>query len=259
MSRDREEGYWAPPGAAAVVDVSSGNQLIPSVPPDALANGTGVGILAKTFSRIEPRILTLGIPSANPIAGGAFPGVAFNGPVFGSTSCGMVDSASNPFSLLNLACSLEYGSGSASQHCWIDWYQGSYNLPACEFVRVSALPWGTSWGLFPLNSFNAVASVSPGQIQGAHVPTVTTVGAFVAGVLRVVGTPANARAFEVLCTDPTVNTTVTISGACSGTRNLNTGVVVPGWSPLELDLGFSAIGITASANCNLRLQFYIQL
>jgi hypothetical protein len=132
-------------------------------------------------------------------------------------------------------------------------------LPPCEFVRVSALPWGTWWALFAANVFNAVASVGPGELQGSHVPTVTAVGAFAAGVARTFPTPANARAVEVLCTDPTVVTTVTLAGAVSGTRNLSTGALVPGWTPLELDLGVASVTITSSAATNLRVQFYLQL
>lgn len=259
-----DEGEW--PGAGspqALRDVASGNQTIPNQVPPATASGPGVCILNRVFSKVEQRVLTLGIQAGNAQLAQAFPTAVFNGPVFASTSCGIVDAAGAAVGLgaghPYLACALEYGVGSASQKCWVDWYQGSYNLPPCEFVRVSALPWGTWWALFPLNCFNAVASVGPGHIQGAHVPTVTAVGAFTAGVARTFPTPANARAVEVLCVDPTVVTTVTLSGAVSGTRNLVTGAVVPGWSPLELDLGVASVTVLSSANATLRMQFYLQL
>lgn len=260
----RDEGEWPGSGPAqAVRDVASGNQLVPNQTPGATPTGPGVCILNKVFSKVEQRVLTLGIQAGNAQLATAFPTAVFNGPVFASTSCGIVDSTGAPVGLgaghPYLACVLEYGAGSASQKCWTDWYQGSYNLPPCEFVRVSALPWGTWWALFPLNSFNAVASVSPGELQGGHVPTVTAVGSFAAGVARTFPTPANARALEVVCTDPTVATTVTISGAAAGTRNLLTGVMSPGWTPLELDLGVASVTVTSSAATNLRMQFYLQL
>jgi hypothetical protein len=257
-------GDWPEPSRAPTIrDIESGNQLIPQVTPAATPSGPGIGILSRTFSRCEERILTIGITAGNAQLGSQFPAVIFNGPAFASTSCGIVNSAGAPIGLgaghPYLACVLEYGSGSASQKCWFDWYQGSYNVPACEYVRVSALPWGTWWGVFPGPVFNAVAAVAPGKALGAHVPTVTAVGSFAAGVAQTVSTPANARAVEVTAVDPTVNTTVTLSGAAAGTRNLSTGVIVPGWSPLELDLGIAAVVITSSAAATLRVQFYCQL
>lgn len=259
-----EEGEWPGAGPAAVLkDTVSGNQLIPNQVPGTTASGPGVCILTRIFSKVEHRVLTLGIQAGNAQAATAFPTAVFNGPVFASTSAGLVDAVGAPVGLgaghPYLACALEYGVGSASQKCWVDWYQGSYNLPPCEFVRVSALPWGAWWALFGLNIFNAVASVGTGVLQGAHVPTVTAVGAFAAGVPRAFPTPANARAVEVLCVDPTVNTTIAVSGAASATRNLSTGLVVPGWTPVELDLGVSAVTITSSAAATLRIQFYLQL
>lgn len=259
-----DEGVWPGPAPAAVVrDVASGNELIPQQVPGATANGPGVCILNRVFSKVENRVLTLGIQAGNAALGREFPTPVFNGPVFASTSCGIVDSVGVPLGLgaghPYLACVLEYGVGSASQKCWLDWYQGSYSLPPCEFVRVSALPWGAWWALFPTRIFNAVASVGPGELHGAHVPTVTAVGAFTAGVARTFSTPANARAVEVTCIDPTVNTTITLNGAASGTRNLSTGSLSPGWTPLELDLGVSAVVVTSSANATIRLQFYLQL
>lgn len=260
----REEGLWPGPGPATVArDVVSGNELIPNQVPGALPNGPGVCILNRIFSKVEQRVLTLGIQAGNASNGAAFPTAVFNGPAFASTSCGIVDAAGVAVGLgaghPYLACALEYGVGSASQKCWVDWYQGSYNLPPCEFVRVSALPWGAWWALFPNDVFNAVASVGPGHLQGAHVPTVSAVGAFAAGVARSFPTPANARAIEVLAVDPTVNTTITISGACAASRNLSTGLMSPGWTPVELELGVSAITVTSSAAATLRMQFYLQL
>lgn len=257
-------GDWPETSKASTIqDIESGNQLIPQSVPGTTPNGPGIGLLSRTFSRCEERILTLGITGGNAQTGQQFPAVIFNGPVFASTSCGLINAAGNPVGLgaghPYLACVLEYGSGSASQKCWFDWYQGSYNVPACEYVRVAALPWGAWWALFATRIFNAVASVAPGKALGAHVPTVTAVGAFAAGVAQVISTPANARAVEVTSVDPAVNVTVTISGAAAGTRNLSTGVVVPGWTPLELDLGVNAVTITASVAATLRVQFYCQL
>ena len=260
----RDEGEWPGAGpAAAVRDVASGNELIPqqAVPP--LPVGPGVCIVNRVFSKVEQRVLTLGIQAGNAMGAASFPVAVFNGPVFASTCCGLVDSTGTALGLgaghPYLACVLEYGMGSASQKCWIDWYQGSYNLPPCEFVRVSALPWGEWWPLFPMSCFNAVVSVGPGELQGAHVPTVSAVGAFAAGVPRVFDAPANARAVEVSAVDPAVNTTITLAGPAAARRNLSTGVMVPGWTPIELELGVSALTVTSSAAANIRLQFYLEL
>lgn len=262
----RDEGYWPENGQGAYSEVLAGNFGVPQGPVLATAGGPGIGVIQQTFRTCQPRVLSLGVSAGGAVPAQAFPVDVLNAGFSASLSAGLVDFAGAPlnfapaqFAHPYLACVLQYGSGSARQQCWIDWYQGSYNLPACEFVQVSALPWGLPWNALTGAPFQAVASCSPGQMQGAHVPTVTGVGDFVAATPRVFIPPANARAVEVSCVDPTVNTTVTISGAAAGTRNLSTGTMSPGWTPLEMDLGQNRITITSSADAQLRVQFFLQL
>lgn len=260
----REEGYWPGPAPAAVMrEVVSGNELVPQGTVGETPDGPGVCILNRVFSTVKQRVLTLGIQAGNAQAGRGFPTAVFNGPVFASTSCGLVDGAGLALDLgaghPYLACMLEYGVGAASQKCWIDWYQGSYNLPPCEFVRVSAIPWGKWWAGFPQACFNAVASVGEGDLQGAHPPTVTAVGSVVGGATRSFSTPANARAVEVLLVDPASAATLVVSGAAAGVRSMQVGLNSPGWSPLDLDLGVSAVAVTSDMDAVIRVQFWLQL
>jgi hypothetical protein len=258
---NRNEGTWPTDagGLTPYSKVATGNELLPQQTPSLLPSGNGVCIFEKTWHECEPRILTIGNPPGGAMAGQLFPPITTYGETPGGLPGGIVDMGGVAMDALPyyLAAVLEYGSGSVSQKAWFDWAQGSYNVPACEWMRMSALPWG-DWGATPLNTFSAKASAVPGQLQGAMVPTLNAVGNFTSGVARAFYPPMNARAVEVNCIDATTNVTIQVSGGASGSRNYSTGVISPGWTPLLVITGDPVLILT-DANAALRLTWFLQL
>jgi hypothetical protein len=154
-----------------------------------------------------------------------------------------------------LACVIEYGSGSSSQKVYCDWFPGSYNIPPSEFVRVSALAWGTAWAA---GAYPCVASVSPGELQNAHVPTVTGIGAMSAGVVRYFAPPACARAVEVEVWSFSQAPKLNLTGGVVATRDYSALVFAPGVSPMPTQPG-DTIGLVSDIDASVRLRFYLSL
>lgn len=139
-----------------------------------------------------------------------------------------------------VACVLEYGQGSAGSRVMFDWVPGSYNLPPCTFANVSVLAWGpafeSNW-----NETVFAAAVSPGQLQSAHVPTVSGRYAFAVDDAIIVPVPDHARGFELLpmnfTTEKVPAGSFLVSGAAEGTRDFGNAAYSPAWTPLEVTGG----------------------
>lgn len=134
-----------------------------------------------------------------------------------------------------VACMLEYGVGSAGARVIFDWVPGSYNLPPCTFANVSVLPWGpvfaSNW-----NETLFSAAVSPGILQGAHVPTVSGAYSLAEGDYLVIPIPDHARYFDVFAVGAPDGFAgkLVVSGGADGVRDFGSGNLVPGWTPLDV-------------------------
>lgn len=256
------QGGVMPPSAQAArrPAVASGTQVVPTV--DGLAfpsDGAAVGI-CEVRGEALPRVLTIGFPVGGVFVGSSFPPypeAASTGP----GKAGIVNAAGTAFggsTVRRLAAVLEYGSGSAAQKVYFDWCPGSYNLPPCDFARVSVLPWGTTWTGALLNRYPANASFSPGELQDAHVPTVTANGTLVAGVQQTFIAPSCARAVEILNVDNTTTPVLQLKGEVTATRNYAALSAFPGASPLPLYAGAT---FTAESDVSTvaALIFYLSL
>lgn len=249
------DGIMPPLARPGRAPIASGVQMLPSVAGLALPTaGAAVGVLQGRFAGRDPVCLTLGCAQAgiNPL--GEWPGA-------GAFQAGLVNQAGAPFggpTSLRIACALEYGAGSSSNKVFCDWQPGSYNLPPCEFVRVAALPWGTTWAGAVLNTFAAVASVAEGELQGAHVPTLSALGSLSAGVEQRFVVPNNARAFDVYNSDWTTTPLITVKGAATGTRNYASGAFV-GAVPLPIWQPGDVVRVVSDVNTLATLRWFLAL
>lgn len=252
------DGMMPPPAPGKAVLVS-GVQVIPNVPSLAKpSDGAQVGICNGTWPRSIPRVLTIGFP-----VGGIGPNAAFP-PAHGEAifDCGILDATGAVFQDgPALACVLEYGSGAASQKVYFDWCEGSYNIPPCEFVRVSALPWGTAGGGWPLGQFAAIASVAEGSLQTAHVPTATGRSTMAAGVQQFFNAPVNARAMDVTWVGSDSSETaplITLSDGVAAKLDYSAGSFQPGYSPLPVLPG-QLFSVKSSTDATIEIRYYISL
>lgn len=235
--------------------------------------GAPVGVLAHAWPNPAPRTLTLGSAGAPYGAAGTsiqFPPDASLPTPFGfplNGWAGLVDSAGNQWghpidifaNLANLACVLEYGSESSYNKVFFDWEQGSYNLPPCNFVRVSALAWGTGWTVNGVLEFPLRASVSLGNLQGAMVPTVTGSRLFAAAETSSLAVPNGARAFDVSSEDILNTVTATTSSdAQIVTRDYATPNFTPGWTPIALGAG-NGVAVTSQMASRVGVKFWLEL
>lgn len=254
------EGRFPGPGLTAYDKVATGNQTFPIATPPATPDGVGIAVLQREWHEAEPRVLTIGLAPPNPVLGAPFPPIVVNGEVpavmmGGLVASGGVALGDGPYA----AGTLEYGAGSATQKVWMDFFQGSINVPPCNWLRYSVLPWGAGWAGVALNSLVAKAVCVPGQLQGAHVPTLTARGFFSAGLARLFTVPSNARAVDVYCEDPATNVTITIRDGASGVRNYSTGTIIPGWTPLTVNPARGALTVLASVDATLVVTFFLEL
>lgn len=244
-----------PPLAKAGKTVASGVQVVPTVAGLGFPSlGAAVGVCSARFAGKEPVILTIGGNPTGPSSDGQWPqGGGYMG--------GLINQASAAFggpTSLRIACVLEYGLGSASNKVYMDWAPGSYNLPPCEYARVSALPWGTTWAGVTLNRFAAVASFSEGELQGAHVPVLSAQGALIAATAQVFTVPAAARAVEVFNTDTTTTPVITLKGAATATRNYATGLWI-GPTPVPVNVQSGSLTVTSDVTTVADLRWYLSL
>lgn len=216
-----------------------------------------IGVVEGTWKTSRARAFTLGITPNNYPGSGNFPPA---GPSV--TQAGIVNAAGAAFgggSALRLACLLEYGVGSAVQKAVCDWQPGTYNLPPCQFVRISALPWGTAWNA---NASYAAAAISAGHLEGAPVPTVTGLGVLLAATAQSFTPPAYARAFEFWNGDNTTTPALTgrffnAGAGVSVTRNYATGAFTPGFTPIEFYS--AALSLLSDVDTVAVLRWYLSL
>lgn len=216
-----------------------------------------IGVVSGTWKHAKKRTITLGVTPDNYPGSGPFP-------TGGATvsQAGIVNAAGVQFggaTTLRLACILEYGVGSASQKVICDWKAGTYNLPPCQFVRISALPWGTNWSA---NAGTLAAAVAEGELYGAPVPTVTGYGALTAATAQSFNAPAYARAFDFWPEDNTTTPVMTARFLAAGAgvqvqRNYATGAFFPGWSPIEFYA--STISLISDVDTAAILRWYLSL
>lgn len=258
------DGAFPEPAPAALQVSASGVETLPKVATvDHPTNGAAIGILRGDWAKAERRVLTIGFPVGGVNDGGSFPPEAlakFSQP--GSVDCGITDVSNAPIGGIvaefHLACVLEYGTGASSQKIYFDWVPGSYNIPPCEFVRVSALPWGLNWNSFgQLNWFPVVASVSPGELQGAHVPTASQVAKLTAATPVELNSPAGARAFEVACVD-NGTPVITVQNGINATRDYAAKSNFPGWTPLTTSPN-TQVTVVSDVDTTVALTWYIAL
>ncbi len=259
----REEGDWATSrqeDKTGPLYIATGSEsIVLSVAQAAspyLANQRGV--LSHEWPDARTRTLQIGLPSSQ---GGAltFPPPSPNGGQHGSLQCGMLDSlgvalGSGPY----LACVLEYGGGSVARRLYFDWLQGSYNIPASKYVRVSALPWGPDGWTVSGAVYALAAAVVTDNLQGACVPTVTATGNVAAATPRTFQVPDGARAFEVYNAGA-ATPIVTLSGGIVGTRNFAAGAFNPPYSPLAVPRQTNTVTVTVNVDCTLSLQWFLEL
>jgi hypothetical protein len=235
-----------PPLASAVgaQAYASGVQTLPTSLTGALGiptDGAAVGICQGEWKEARPRSVMLGFPLGGVQVGGAFPPhprAAGSSASLDAGGCDVAGAALGGAVLRRLACQLEYGCGSSSQKVFFDWQPGTYNIPPCTFVRVSALPWGTDWNtvalLYGVGCFPVLATVSEGNLQDAHPPVVTVRWAAAAGTQYGMNAPACARAFEVANVDSSVTPVVRVLGDINARRDYATLTNYPGWTPLDV-------------------------
>lgn len=255
------DGTMPPLASPAKTRVFSGFQSIAPVAGLALpTDGAAVGVVQGRFSGNRGIVLSLGFPVGGIIPGVGFPPYPTQGANIAPTDCGLVDGSNTQLgvaSVQKLACVLEYGCGSSQSKVYMDYQPGSYNLPPSEFVRVSALPWGTGWtagGTFP-----AVASLAEGELQDSYPPVASGWGAFDAGVSKSFPVPAQARAVEIVMVGNLVAATIQLTGAVTATRNYATGQFVPGWSPLDILSPGAQLAVVSDLACVLQLKWYLAL
>lgn len=265
MNQDwKFDGPFPEPASAAKQVSASGVQQVPQVLAlDHPTNGAAIGILEGQWKEAERRVLTIGFPLGGVNNDGSFPPeaiAAYSTPA--SLDCGITDVANTPIGGIvaeqHLACVLEYGTGASSQKIYFDWVPGSYNLPPCEFVRVSALPWGTNWNSVPTQNFFPVnASVSPGELQGAHVPTASQTAKLTGGLPVEMNSPSGARAFEIACVD-NGTPVLTVQNGINATRDYAAKANFPGWTPLATSPN-TQVTVLSDIDTTVTLTWYLAL
>jgi hypothetical protein len=249
-------GVMSPSAEPARRKWFTGVEVVPKTAPLGTPDPSRqVGILEGRFDARSPLCLSIGQAATGYSSG-------FGWPASQAYKAGLVNVAGVAFggaTVLRAACVLEYGSGSQSNRVAFDWAEGSYNLPPCEFVRVSVLVWGTSW---PLNQLAALATVAEGKIDGAMVPVQSSVGALSAGVPQSFAPPSHARAFEVLLTDPSPiapTPVIAIKGGTTGTRDYATKSFFPAWSPLDIAPQADNVSVVSDVTCAATVRWYLAL
>lgn len=235
--------------------VGSGNQTIGKsiTVPLTTPNGYAVGILQQQWPDARPRSVQLAFPPSSPGPATSFPPPALNtAPV----ASGLSDVLGNPIDATRgwLVAIIEYGCGGASQKMYCDWKPGAINLPASDFVQVSALLWGAA-GQLP-NAISVQASVSTDTVDGTHVPTATGIGPFVGATSRSFTPPAGARAIGVSVLNA-VQPVVTLTGGAYAYFDYANHVFVPSAAVCEL-LSPVDVVITSSLDATLNVVWYLQ-
>ena len=137
----------------------------------------------------------------------------------------------------------------------IDWTPGTYNLPPADFVRISALPWGTSW---PIQAFSAMASIAEGNLLGAMVPYASDYFELTVamGAVTLIP-PATAVAFELANNDFLGAVPVlSVRGDAWAQLDYVTPAFYPGWNPIPLK-GRSNLNIQTTVNAFVNVAFTI--
>lgn len=253
------DGYMPEFANAAKSNVVSGVETIPTVATLGLpTEGAKVGIVSVRSARAVPRVMSIGAPVSGIQDGFGFPPESFAGLTHAGLPCGLTEYGGGAFGgtqNIRMACVLEYGSGSCLNRVMFDWRPGAYNLPPCEFARVSALPWGTNWSL---GRQTVLASIAEGELQQALDPIASASGPMVAATMKRFLSPANAVGVEVLNADNTLSPVIVVNGANKFTRNYVTGAFVPGWTPIDTFPG-TLIEVTSDVAAQLSIQWTLQL
>lgn len=232
----------------------SGNQVIGTSVMPVLTNPAGgyLGILQSRWTDALPRCIQLAFPASSPGPATAYPPPAASQ----ALGAGVVDAfgvVGSP-DYLYLAAVIEYGCGSAAQKMFCDWKPGAINLPASDFVSISALMWGNP-ALAPA-ALSLQGAVSTHTVDGTHVPTASGQVAMLAGVTRSFLVPAAARAVGVTVADAS-RPIVQIDGAAYAYFDYPGHTFVPSAAVLEL-LNSATLTVTTSINCLLNLVWYLQ-
>lgn len=162
-----------------------------------------------------------------------------------------------------MAAVVELGCDSSGGEFYFDWVPGSYNLPACKFLRVSAVPYGGAWAALAGARFTVRAAAMAGQMQGAHVPTITGRANLLAATPMAFETPNGLRAVDVEQEDPNATAArIELAGAASASRDYGAGVFLPGWGPVAVvpaSGAASGFAMSTSVDCFVTLRGYVQI
>lgn len=131
---------------------------------------------------------------------------------------------------VSLYCRLEYGDGAGSRVVDFDWCAGSYNLPPCNFVRVTACSDG---GLNAGYQVTLNAYVREGSYEAGAIPTATFSGQIDAGSFPV---PEGARAVELMSNGTLVvgNDLLAAGQVLTIERDDASGILRPPWNPVRV-------------------------
>lgn len=242
--------------------------------------GIAVPIMEYLRDDVKPRTLALGAngrPGLTASQNRMFPppDATLSSGSLGTWQCGYVDDANvmGKTTEVNLACVLQYGFTGTQFTAIFDWQQGTYNVPACSWMRVSALPWG-AWpaaaaGIAALVEAALSVTVAPGNLIGARVPccsgAVTFDGAG-PGLSRSFAIPKRAGAFDFHHFSGTKGALSNQSSSANGAgqvpyvlRDVSLGLYYPPWGPVQITPGFTAITLTSTTVCVGALRFFLQL
>ncbi len=224
-----------------------------------------VGIFRASYKTVAPRTLQLGSQQVVQAAVPTYPPTDWGGSFNGAWSCGFITEDGTPDSFQQkAACQLKYGLGPVAETVIFDWRPGAYNLPPCQYVECAVILWGIGWSASVLRSTLFKAATAPGQMEGAHVPTVT--GAFSPDHNGLeIDAPRRAAAVDVY--------PVSQNGTVVGLEGVTTSEIAfsptiyrttddpsanaPGWTPVECPAGsrFTLL----SGNDVYLVRFFLQL
>lgn len=182
---------------------------------------------------------------------------------YGNTYAVQVDDMNASSDLSAVQClRVEYGQGGMTNTLYCDIREGSFNLPPCEFARVSVVNWQR------VLNFPVWAGLSVGQLQGAQPPVFTGRYVFSAAAQSSVRPPAFARMVDCWAGKEadaigdalTIRMYATAAASPQGLleRNYATGIQWPLNAPVEFGGGISSVGLSASAAAEVFCRWYLQ-
>lgn len=143
----------------------------------------------------QPLVLSIDALTSSPGPGSAEPAlIGYDSGV--GFLCGAQDTqaaSASDYNLTCVGCFLEFGFGAVSQQVLFDWMPGSYQLPPCNYARVSAV----AWGLVPSAIITLRGTLMPG-VGAQKVPTRSQRHTLAAAAGRTILFSFYTRAIEVM-------------------------------------------------------------